>query len=82
MKRFGACALLFILSLTCLITASAQVTSIQENERRAHKAQQKQEKMLKKANKKQRKAMKKAQKKQRKVTKKANKDLEKRRAGY
>ena len=81
MKRLAAFVLLAILSFTCLIPATAQVTSIQENERRAHKAQQKQEKMLKKANKKQRKAMKKAQKKQRKVTKKANKDLEKRRAG-
>jgi type III secretory pathway component EscR len=81
MKRFAAYALLFILSFACLTPASAQVTSIQENERRAHKAQRKQEKMLKKANKKQRKAMKKAQKKQRKATKKANRDLERRRAG-
>ena len=81
MKRFAAFALLAILSLTCLIPAHAQVTSIQENERRQRQAEKKQRKMLKKANKKQRKAMKKAQKKSRKATAKANRDLQKRR-GY
>lgn len=75
MKRLAAFALLAVISLGCVVSASGQLMTPEENARRNRKEMKHQAKLMKKANKRQAKAVKKAMKAQRKQARQANRNI-------